>query len=394
MMSLPPLITGMGELIALPPPVASNSEGGTAFAQLLMTSAGSNDAEAREPMTGDIEAAPEANISQTTRVAGLPIEFLSIGSALRLVEQIEAPSPEGEPKSATQLPSLEDQSRQTQLPASADVIASSLDSRFAELGTAQILPPPPTASSDPIGKLTKRTERSASKTVDAVVRGLQPAAITLDLTDMSAFSNGARPTATGDTIGSSPIDADPTAKLAMNLTTVDATHNSAAPQPSQSFELAKPIVAFGNSMEIAAPFATADARAVETLQVAAYFDALAGDIMAANSSQSRTSFCISTDKLGILGIGVDPSPTGILVHITAQHDDAGAIIAAAQPRLHEELRAQGVRVSEQSEPSFDRQQSHDRARQQQHRHGHPDPVPARPDNQPVARRSAPSYRFA
>jgi flagellar hook-length control protein FliK len=76
-----------------------------------------------------------------------------------------------------------------------------------------------------------------------------------------------------------------------------------------------------------------------------WLDSLARDIVAAATDQDRLSFRLRPDNLGRLDIDLAQMGGDLSVKITASTDDAAKIVAAAQPRLFEELRAQGLRVS-------------------------------------------------
>jgi hypothetical protein len=140
--------------------------------------------------------------------------------------------------------------------------------------------------------------------------------------------------------------------------------------------------------------ALVDSRAVETMRAATYLDGVMNDIMAMRWQQSGASFRLSTEMLGQVGIAIDPSPEGLLVQITARGDEAIAVVSAAQPRLHDELRAQGVRVSEHTGQSLNRQSSGERE------HGAHHPATQSGDSapdietQPGEHDRATSYRFA
>ncbi len=88
-----------------------------------------------------------------------------------------------------------------------------------------------------------------------------------------------------------------------------------------------------------------------------WLDSLAHDIVAAGMDQDRLSFRLRPENLGRLDVDLAQVGADLLVHITASTDDAAKIVAAAQPRLFEELRAQGLRVSGGDVASSNHQQS-------------------------------------
>ena len=75
-----------------------------------------------------------------------------------------------------------------------------------------------------------------------------------------------------------------------------------------------------------------------------WLDQLAKDIVAARQDNSRLSFRLSPENLGRLDVDLVRSDAGLSVNMTASTAEASAAISSAQPRLVEELRAQGTRV--------------------------------------------------
>jgi flagellar hook-length control protein FliK len=86
-------------------------------------------------------------------------------------------------------------------------------------------------------------------------------------------------------------------------------------------------------------------RHLNLARESAWLDTLASDIVAASNASDRLTFRLSPAHLGRLDIDLSQSSGGLSVHMTASTENATNIIAAAQPRLVEELRHQGVRVS-------------------------------------------------
>lgn len=76
----------------------------------------------------------------------------------------------------------------------------------------------------------------------------------------------------------------------------------------------------------------------------AWLDTLAQDIAASAGTGDRLRFALQPEHLGKLDVEVARHDTGVTVHMTTRNEEARAIIAAAQPRLIDELRANGTRV--------------------------------------------------
>ncbi|MES2290897.1 MAG: flagellar hook-length control protein FliK [Pseudomonadota bacterium] len=95
------------------------------------------------------------------------------------------------------------------------------------------------------------------------------------------------------------------------------------------------------------PVVSADVMINRHLDLArgdAWLDTLAKDIAASAGTGDRMRFALQPEHLGKLDVEVSRHDTGVAVHMTTRSEEARAIIAAAQPRLIDELRANGTRV--------------------------------------------------
>ena len=77
-----------------------------------------------------------------------------------------------------------------------------------------------------------------------------------------------------------------------------------------------------------------------------WLDRLARDISQAATQQGHLKFQLNPEHLGALTVEIANSAAGTAIRLTAETDQARAIIADAQPRLLAEVRAQGLRVAE------------------------------------------------
>ena len=77
-----------------------------------------------------------------------------------------------------------------------------------------------------------------------------------------------------------------------------------------------------------------------------WLDRLARDISAAATQQGHLKFQLNPEHLGALTVEIANSAAGTAIRLTADTDQARAILADAQPRLLAEVRAQGLRVAE------------------------------------------------
>lgn len=108
---------------------------------------------------------------------------------------------------------------------------------------------------------------------------------------------------------------------------------------------------FSSAMTHVAQSAPSDAgvfieRQLDLADEGAWLDSLARDIVAAGSARDRLSFVLHPAKLGRLDVDLAQVGAGLSVQITTSTDDAAKIVSAAQPRLLEDLRSQGVRVAD------------------------------------------------
>jgi flagellar hook-length control protein FliK len=87
-------------------------------------------------------------------------------------------------------------------------------------------------------------------------------------------------------------------------------------------------------------------RQLDLARDSRWLDALARDIVAVAETPDRLSFRLSPPQLGRLDVDLSASESGLSVRMNASSEAATQIIAAAQPRLIDELKNQGVRVSE------------------------------------------------
>jgi flagellar hook-length control protein FliK len=76
-----------------------------------------------------------------------------------------------------------------------------------------------------------------------------------------------------------------------------------------------------------------------------WLDNLAREITASASREGRISFRLAPESLGQLDVGLTHSTDGMHIQLDASTDAAARIIAVEQPRLVDELRQSGVKIS-------------------------------------------------
>lgn len=76
-----------------------------------------------------------------------------------------------------------------------------------------------------------------------------------------------------------------------------------------------------------------------------WLDDLARDIAAAADRGGRLRFVLASETLGRLDVEVRRGDAGVSIHMAARSDTARDVLTAAQPRLIDDIRSQGVRVT-------------------------------------------------
>jgi flagellar hook-length control protein FliK len=87
-------------------------------------------------------------------------------------------------------------------------------------------------------------------------------------------------------------------------------------------------------------------RQLDLARDSRWLDALARDIVAVAETPDRLSFRLSPPQLGRLDVDLSSSDSGLSVRMNTSTEAAAQIVAAAQPRLIDELKSQGMRVAE------------------------------------------------
>ena len=85
-------------------------------------------------------------------------------------------------------------------------------------------------------------------------------------------------------------------------------------------------------------------RALDVARGSLWLDQLASDIVAAQDSERDLAFRLIPAQLGQLDVKIASRDDGMQLNFSTQTEEAARIIASAQSRLVEDLKAQGVRV--------------------------------------------------
>ena len=115
--------------------------------------------------------------------------------------------------------------------------------------------------------------------------------------------------------------------------------------PSMTIQFAQPMTT-GAAMlaSVAAPVTVAE-RMLDLASDGAWIDQLAHDIAATKSDGGDISFRLMPRHLGRLDVAMVMGDEGVSLKLDTQHEATATIVTAAQGRLVEDLRQQGVRVS-------------------------------------------------
>jgi flagellar hook-length control protein FliK len=132
-----------------------------------------------------------------------------------------------------------------------------------------------------------------------------------------------------------PALAPETRALTADIAASAALAVPAAPAPTPSTS-AQP-------REVAGPAAD---RTLDLANDAEWLDRLARDIAQASGNEGTIRFRLHPQTLGHLRVELSQGDHGTSIRLTADNEQARAILADAQPRLVAEARAQGVRIAE------------------------------------------------
>jgi flagellar hook-length control protein FliK len=119
------------------------------------------------------------------------------------------------------------------------------------------------------------------------------------------------------------------------------------PLPTLTPAAVKPldIIAVMASRPVADQVLQTAERVLDVARGNAWLDQLASDIVAAKDSDRALSFRLLPAQLGQLDVRIETRDDGMQLNFATQNDEAAQVVAAAQPKLVDELRGQGVRIA-------------------------------------------------
>lgn len=115
--------------------------------------------------------------------------------------------------------------------------------------------------------------------------------------------------------------------------------------PSMTIQFAQPMTAGAAMLAGTAAPVTMAERVLDLTSDGAWIDQLAHDIAATKSDSGDISFRLMPRHLGRLDVAMVMGDAGMSLKLDTQHEATATIVTAAQGRLVEDLRQQGVRVS-------------------------------------------------
>lgn len=118
-----------------------------------------------------------------------------------------------------------------------------------------------------------------------------------------------------------------------------------AAEPSMTVLFAQPATQAGAVAEAAKPAVVAE-RVLDLTSDDAWIEQLASDIAATKSAANEVSFRLMPRHLGRLDVSMMMGDDGVSLKLDTQHEATATIVTAAQVRLVDDLRQQGVRVAE------------------------------------------------
>jgi flagellar hook-length control protein FliK len=114
---------------------------------------------------------------------------------------------------------------------------------------------------------------------------------------------------------------------------------------SMTIQFAQPITTGAAMLASTAAPVTMAERVLDLTSDGAWIDQLAHDIAATKSGSGDISFRLMPRHLGRLDVAMVMGDEGVSLKLDTQHEATATIVTAAQGRLVEDLRQQGVRVS-------------------------------------------------
>lgn len=234
-------------------------------------------------------------------------------------------------------------------PAEADAATDAANLLIALIGAAEGAP----ATTKPAAPATGSDSETPAETVAAEVTEAAAAPVVALLQAVTAVPANARPAKTPDT--AAPDSAAPAmpaavkprapAPAALPATEIAAAKPADAAAPSMTILFAQAETqGAATPLDLAQPAVVAE-RVLDMASDDLWIEQLARDIAATRSDSGDISFRLMPRHLGRLDVAMQMDGEGVSVRLDTQHEATATIVTAAQGKLVEDLRQQGVRVT-------------------------------------------------
>lgn len=178
----------------------------------------------------------------------------------------------------------------------------------------------------------------------AIVAAAVPAAAPVAAKPAKPIANA--PVAADTSAAAAPVAARPRdAAIAVLVGTEPQTTKPAETAPSMTIQFAQPAMPGTATLAHAAAPALVAERVLDMDSDGAWIDQLARDIAATKSDSGDISFRLMPRHLGRLDVAMQMGDEGMSLKMDTHHEATAVIVTAAQGRLVEDLRQQGVRVA-------------------------------------------------
>lgn len=296
-----------------------------------------------EPDEDRPEAEPESD--EATQPAPVVVMALPETTGVRRLADGPAPSPEHEK--------------------SAPLNGASLPEKKPEMGTRAL---PPEKAEREIGRDLRNEQREPARPVRTEAKAF--AVETAEADRPAHIERTVSPSSQPITVPkAAQVRSAKITEIALGLAeqlpdpTVAAIHRQVADLPVTKPETAAPVAA--------TPVTLTDMvidRQLDLVRSEQWLGELAHDIASTSGDNNRLSFRLMPHQLGRLDVDVTRSHNGLSLTIHTESDSAQAILSAAQPRLADEIRAQGLKLADTQMFSGD-------ARHSSGNDGYPHPAP-------------------
>lgn len=160
--------------------------------------------------------------------------------------------------------------------------------------------------------------------------------------------------------------ADPAKPATVRDVPIDIVIPAVVPTARQTLtDIAAPQAVQSAAAVAAAPADLVVDRQLDLVRNEQWLGELARDIAETSGDNNRLNFKLMPPQLGRLDVDLSRSHHGLSLTIRTETDSAQAILTAAQPRLVEEMRAQGVKLADTQMFSGDMRQSSNQGGQAQ-----------------------------